>query len=59
MHAKLLPSFPILCNSMHCSPPGSSVHGILQERKLEGLPLLKDIFLTQGLVPSLLHLLHW
>ena len=24
-----------LCNSMDCSPPGSSVHGILQERILE------------------------
>ena len=26
---------PALCNPMDCSPPGSSVHGILQERKLE------------------------
>ena len=25
----------ILCNSMDCSPPGSSVHGILQARTLE------------------------
>ena len=25
---------PILCNPMGCSPPGSSVHGILQGRKL-------------------------
>ena len=24
-----------LCNAMNCSPPGSSVHGILQERILE------------------------
>ena len=24
-----------LCNSMDCSPPGSSVHGILQARTLE------------------------
>ena len=24
-----------LCNPMDCSPPGSSVHGILQERILE------------------------
>ena len=24
-----------LCDPMDCSPPGSSVHGILQERKLE------------------------
>ena len=28
-------SRPILCNCMDCSPPGSSVHGILQERILE------------------------
>ena len=26
-----------LCDPMECSPPGSSVHGILQERLLEGL----------------------
>ena len=24
-----------LCNLMDCSPPGSSVHGILQQRTLE------------------------
>ena len=24
-----------LCNHMNCSPPGSSVHGMLQARKLE------------------------
>ena len=29
------PSCPTLCNSMDCSPPGSSVHGILQARELE------------------------
>ena len=28
-------SCPILCNPMDCSPPGSSVHGILQARILE------------------------
>ena len=28
-------SCPALCNPMDCSPPGSSVHGILQERILE------------------------
>ena len=26
---------PTLCDPMDCSPPGSSVHGILQERRLE------------------------
>ena len=25
-------SCPTLCNPMDCTPPGSSVHGILQER---------------------------
>ena len=28
-------SCPTLCDPMNCSPPGSSVHGILQERILE------------------------
>ena len=28
-------SCPTLCNPMDCSPPGSSVHGILQARTLE------------------------
>ena len=30
----------ILFNSMDCSPPGPSVHGILQARILSGLPFL-------------------
>ena len=34
VHGKLLQSCPTLCSSMDCSPPGSSVHGILQERIL-------------------------
>ena len=33
--AKSLQSCPTLCNPMDCSPPGSSVHGILQARILE------------------------
>ena len=28
-------SYPTLCDPMDCSPPGSSVHGILQARTLE------------------------
>ena len=32
-------SCPTLCNSMDCSPPGSSVHGILQARILEWLAM--------------------
>ena len=31
-HAKLLQSCPTLCDPMNCSPPDSSVHGILQAR---------------------------
>ena len=29
MCVRLLPSCPTLCNAMDCSPPGSSIHGIL------------------------------
>ena len=35
MCAKSLQSYPTLCDPMDCSPPGSSVHGILQARVLE------------------------
>ena len=35
MLAKLLQSCLTLCDPMDCSPPGSSVHGILQTRILE------------------------
>ena len=35
MRARSLLSCQTLCNSMDCSPPGSSVHGILQARILE------------------------
>ena len=33
--AKSLQLYPTLCNPLYCSPPGSSVHGILQVRILE------------------------
>ena len=33
--AKSLQSCPTLCDPMDCSPPGSSVPGILQARTLE------------------------
>ena len=33
--AKLLQLCPTLCDPMDCSPPGFSVHGILQARMLE------------------------
>ena len=35
MHGKSLQSCLTLCDSMDCSPPGSSVHGIFQARILE------------------------
>ena len=31
-------SCPTLCDSMDCSPPGSSVHGVFQARILGGFP---------------------
>ena len=42
---------------MDYSPPGSSVHGILQARVLEwaAIFLLQGIFPTQGSNPGLLH----
>ena len=37
--AKLLQLCLTLCDHMDCSPPGSSVHGILQERILEWIAM--------------------
>ena len=42
--AQLLQSFPTLCNSVDFSPPGSSIHGILQARILEWVA----IFFSRG-----------
>ena len=49
------------CDPMDYSPPGSSVHGILQARILEWVAIssCRGIFLTQGSNPCLLRLLHW
>ena len=46
---------------MGCSPPGSSVHGILRARTLEQVATSysRGSSLTQGSNPCLLHLLHW
>ena len=38
VHAKLLQSYLTLCNPMDCSPPGSTVHGILQAKYWSGSP---------------------
>ena len=35
VRAKLLQSRPTPCDPMDCSPPGSSVHGVLQEGVME------------------------
>ena len=42
MCAKSLQSCPTLCDAMNCNPPGSSVHGILQTRKLKWLAVLSS-----------------
>ena len=50
-------SYPTLCRPMDCSPPGSSVHGILQARILEwvAIPFSKGSSQPQGSNPGLLH----
>ena len=46
-----------LCDPMDCSPPGSSIHRILQARILEWVAtsFSRGIFLAQGLNPGLPH----
>ena len=39
MRAKSLHLCLTLCDSLDCSPPGSPVHGILQARILEWVPM--------------------
>ena len=50
-----------LCDPMNYSPPGFSVHGILQARipDVSCHALLQGIFLTQGLNAHLLSLQLW
>ena len=50
-------SHPTLCNPTDCSPPVSSVHGILQARILEwvAMPFSRGSSLTQGSNPGLLY----
>ena len=36
-------SCPTLCDPMGCRPPGSSVHGILQARKLEWVAIPSSV----------------
>ena len=59
--AKSLQSYLILCDPMDGSPPGSSVHGILQARILEwvAVPSSRTAFQPRDQTPHLLCLLHW
>ena len=45
LSAKSLQSCPTLCNPMDCGPPGSSVHGLFQVRKLKwvAMPFSRDL----------------
>ena len=53
-------SCPTLCNSMDCSPPGSSVHGILQARILEWVAISSSMGSSRPRSPTrLLNILHW
>ena len=46
-------SCPILCNPMDCSPPGSTVHGILQARILERVAIIFSRGSSQPRSPAL------
>ena len=53
VHAKLLQSCLSLCNLTDYSPPGSSVHGILQARGLEwGAICFSSAVYTHTYIPS-------
>jgi len=59
MYAKMLQLCPTFCDPTDCSPPGSSVYGILQARTLEwvAMPSCRGLS-DSGIDPCLLHLLH-
>ena len=53
MKVKVTQSCLTLCGPLDCSPPGSSVHGILQARILEWVSSLTPGDLpTQAVMPS-------
>ena len=54
-------SCPTLCNPMDCSPPGSSLHGILQARILEwvAMPFSRRSSQPRDQTPVSLRFLHW
>ena len=55
--AQSLKSSMTLCYSVDCSPPGSSIYGIIQARILEwvAMPSCRRILLIQGWNPHLLY----
>ena len=59
--AKSLQLCLTLCDTLYCSLSGSSVHEILQPRKLAwvAMPFCKGSFQTQGSNLRLLCFLHW
>ena len=60
MHVKSIQSCPILCDPVDCCPPGSSVHGILQAKILEGFSCPPPGDLPDANTESSsLHLLYW
>ena len=60
VHAKSLQSCPTLCEPLDCSPPGFSVHGILQARILKGVAMHSSGDLpNSGIKPVSLRSLHW
>ena len=56
--AMLLQMYPILCDPLDCSLPDFWVHGI-EHTGVGCHALHQGIFLTQGVKPHLLPLLHW
>ena len=48
----VIPSYLTLCNPMDCSPPGASVHGILQAEYWSRLPCLSPGYLPNPGIQS-------
>ena len=59
MCVQSLKSCPACCDPMDCSPPGSSVHGILQAEILEWVAMPSSRGSSLESNPCLLHLQHW
>ena len=56
MYVQSLQLCPTLCGPMDCSPPGSSIHGILQVRIVEWVSMPSSRkFPHSGINPHLLH----